>query len=404
MAQPLRADRRRADEPPSTTDRSTSDAVRRNVVFLVVDRRADRRHVRRYTVLARPRARARPRPAGRHSVVLVAGRQVQERHRSTSPSTSSATASTPSASLEPEISRQGNDIVIDLPGVKDRDKADRARRQDRRAAVPAGARRRCRPRPQQAKTPPRPPRPRRATPRPPPRRSRATPRRRPPSPRATTPRSCRRSRRSRPRVLPATSATHAWCCPTSRAARRRPATTSARPPSPARGPSSTAKAEFVPNQGWTVKMDLTGSRQQQVGRPRPAAVPQAGRDRARRRGAVGARRSRPSDTSRRSAARGDLGELHAGRGRRPRQAHPVRRAAGQAQAGERRERVADARQRPAPRGHPRRAHRARAGGDLHAGLLPAARPRRDRRPPAQRHGDLHDDRVFLPDVLNITSC
>ena len=73
------------------------------------------------------------------------------------------------------------------------------------------------------------------------------------------------------------------------------------------------------------------------------------------------------------------GNFTPGRGRRPRQAHQVRRAAGAAQAAHRRERVADARQGPAPRRDHRRHHRPRPGRDLHARLLPAARPRRDRR-------------------------
>ena len=56
---------------------------------------------------------------------------------------------------EPEVQRQGNTIVVDLPGVKDRAARPGARRRDRRAAVPTGAcratlpvgRRRSRPRP-----------------------------------------------------------------------------------------------------------------------------------------------------------------------------------------------------------------------------------------------------------------
>ena len=60
--------------------------------------------------------------------MLVAGRRLHATTRSTSPSTSSATASTASASPSPRSRRQGDNIVIDLPGVKDRDKADRARR------------------------------------------------------------------------------------------------------------------------------------------------------------------------------------------------------------------------------------------------------------------------------------
>ena len=45
--------------------------------------------------------------------------------RSTSRSTSSATGSTASASPSPRSRRQGSDIVVDLPGVKDRCKAER---------------------------------------------------------------------------------------------------------------------------------------------------------------------------------------------------------------------------------------------------------------------------------------
>ena len=41
---------------------------------------------------------------------------------------------------EPDVSRQGNNIVIDLPGVKNAAAGRPARRQDRRAAVPRGAR------------------------------------------------------------------------------------------------------------------------------------------------------------------------------------------------------------------------------------------------------------------------
>ena len=53
-------------------------------------------------------------------------------------STSSATASTRLGIAEPEVSRQGNTIVVNLPGVKNRAEGRGARRRDRRAAVPAG--------------------------------------------------------------------------------------------------------------------------------------------------------------------------------------------------------------------------------------------------------------------------
>ena len=47
------------------------------------------------------------------------------------------------AGTEPEITTQGNTIIVQIPGVKDKDRALELVRPDRRPAVPAGARR-CR--------------------------------------------------------------------------------------------------------------------------------------------------------------------------------------------------------------------------------------------------------------------
>ena len=87
----------------------------------------------------------------------------------------------------------------------------------------------------------------------------------------------------------------------------------------------------------------------------------------------------------------DQRQLHAGRGEGPRARAALRRAADPVRPGEadRAERVADARQGPAHRGHRGRSHRPRARRALHAALLPAARPRRGGRARAHRHDVLH---------------
>ena len=127
----------------------------------------------------------------------------------------------------------------------------------------------------------------------------------PPSPRSPPPRAAQRQAR---RLRRAARQAAAGATP--------PATTSARPRSPARATSSTAKAEFLPGQGWTVKVDLTDEGSTKWDALAAAAVPQAGGDRARRPGAVGADRSSPATSVhvvRRH--RGDLRGLH--RGLRP---------------------------------------------------------------------------------------
>ena len=190
--------------------------------------------------------------------------------------------------LEPEITRQGSDIVIDLPGVKDRDKADRARRQDRRAAVPAGARpvavgsgagqggdhhdhdRAGRDHHDHRAAA---------------RRGRG----------AGGDRVVRRRHRrdphraSPPRLGPTTSATRAWCCPTSPAGADAPRYYLGKTGLTGKGTRQHGQGGVRVRRGLDAsKMDLTDSGQQQVGRAGAAAVPEAGRDRARRHGAVGA--------------------------------------------------------------------------------------------------------------------
>ena len=83
----------------------------------------------------------RPRPPGRH---LAGAGAVEEGRHSACSTQSIAIIRNRVDALgvgEPEISRQGNNIIVELPGVKDQDKARERRRSDRRAAVPPGARR-----------------------------------------------------------------------------------------------------------------------------------------------------------------------------------------------------------------------------------------------------------------------
>ena len=285
------------------------------------------------------------------SVVLSPVGQVQARRRSTSPSTSSATGSTASASLEPEISRQGNDIVVDLPGVKDRAQG----RAPRRARPPSCASARCSPHAAAGGAED-------AAPRPPPRRRRGTttttaprPRRRPPPrpPRRVDRRSAeardaaiascdadrgrRAHRRSRPRRVTDDKRNACVVLPDKPGGEGAPRYYLGPAGLTGQGTSSSAKAEFRPGQGWTVKMDLTDAGQRASGTPlAQAAVPQAGRDRARQHRAVGARdpARRPSFTSFGGTAV-ISGNFTQGRGRRPRQADQLRRAAGAAQADQR---------------------------------------------------------------------
>ena len=155
--------------------------------------------------------------------------------RSTWPSTSSATGSTAFGVAEPEISRQGTDIVIDLPGREGPRQGRRARRQDRGAALPAGGRAAAvRGRAGQGGDHDHHDRARRDDHHDP---APAEQRRRRQGGGVVRRRHRRpRSRRSPPPPGPATSATYASCCPTSPAARLPPATTSARRPSPGRAP------------------------------------------------------------------------------------------------------------------------------------------------------------------------
>ncbi len=88
-------------------------------------------------------ARARPpgRPRGRAQGGAAEGPEDHEPRDSTTPCRSCATASTSSGVAEPEIRKQGSDqIVIELPGVKDAKQACAADREDRpaRALRPPG--------------------------------------------------------------------------------------------------------------------------------------------------------------------------------------------------------------------------------------------------------------------------
>ena len=198
--------------------------------------------------------------------------------------------------LEPEITRQGNDIV-DRPARREGPRPRPSRSSARPPSCASG--RCCRaplPSDGQAQAPPRRPRPT-APPRParrPPRPPTTTPSRppsaaaRPRSRRATTPRVATLTDDPHDHVAPTTSATRASCCPTSPAARRAP---------------------LLPRQGRAHRQGrrqlgegrvLVGpglDRQDEPHRARAAskwdalaaaAVPQAGGDRARRQGAVGA--------------------------------------------------------------------------------------------------------------------
>ena len=160
--------------------------------------------------------------------------------------------------LEPEITRQGSDIVIDLPGVKDRDKAialvgktAELRFRPVLAPVPSEA--------EQAKA---------ATTttttatgrdhhdhRAAADRGRGAGRR---SRRATPPPS-RRLTRSPPRLAPRTQRDACVVLPDKPGSKTSPRYFLGKAGLTGKGTVSTAKAEFVSGQGWTVKMDLTGS-------------------------------------------------------------------------------------------------------------------------------------------------
>ena len=84
-----------------------------------------RRRARRHHRSSGQHAAARPRPPGRHLGRARARRRSASRAPSTSPSTSSATASTASAWPSPRSAARASNIVVDLPGVKNRDKARR---------------------------------------------------------------------------------------------------------------------------------------------------------------------------------------------------------------------------------------------------------------------------------------
>ena len=342
-----------ADAEPTTTGagrrrrRSTSDRS-----LTVRKRLVPRRH-RSCSSSARSSSRslsgndagARPRPPGRHLGRARAGRA------SSSPTSLDDAVDIIRSRVdslgvaEPEISRQGDNIVVDLPGVKDRDKARRlvgktAELRFRPVLALAAAR---------GSADARPRRPRattttddRATARRPPRPTRAADdaaEARPRSRRATPP----RSRRSP--TIPTTTPRRRQARRVRRAARRADdeqraatATSSARPRSPARA-STARRREFQsgPRAGSSTSTDRRPRRVQQARgarRSRQQSPQNAGRDRARRRRAVGARvPDEPLIVRRR---RRDLGDFTAGRGRRPRQAHQLRRAAGAAQAAERR--------------------------------------------------------------------
>ena len=84
--------------------------------------RPDRRHVRRDAALRQP-TRARPRPPGRHLDRAVPG----QGHRPRALNTAVDIIRNRVDGLgiaEPDVQRQGNTIVVDLPGVKDRAKAE----------------------------------------------------------------------------------------------------------------------------------------------------------------------------------------------------------------------------------------------------------------------------------------
>ena len=241
---PGRRTPRRPTRPDAVARRATAAddgdgrrlTVRRNVVFLVVDARRSS-SARSSRTLARGNE-----PVlgldlqGGISVVLRRSGSTSPT-RSTSPSTSSATASTASASPSPRSAGRASDIVVDLPGVKDRDKADAlvgktAELRFRPVLARAAARGEVTPRSTTTATT--------APPRPPARATTTTTTTPPPS---TTPRrkaaiaSCdaTRSRAARPRSprrrAPTTSATRASCCRSDKPGRRERhrATTSARP-------------------------------------------------------------------------------------------------------------------------------------------------------------------------------
>ena len=378
------------------------------------------------------------------SIVLVPGeglRPDDARHRGRR---SSATASTASASPSPTCSRQGNTIVVDLPGVKNRGQGRGARRQDRRAAVPRGASNPSVSRARAAAAAPtthrvttgpraRPPRPRRA---------RTTTTTFAPRPATTdddsgkaarrTARSTRADRRTDATAAHGSSRRPRCRRTATTAARRRPRTvdgrhddhrTVRRPRAPLQGvPGSRALIKTEPDRrrDQVVLPDREKTSCYVLGptiSPARASAPRA-RIRLRRRRSGRANvhfknndfvnkiarpvrrtsRSRSSSTascsrrrrSTRASPASDVAD-HAATSRRVRRNRPraraaLRRAADPVRPDEadRRERVADARQGPAHRRHRGRSHRPRARRALHAPLLPAARPRRVVGPRAHR--------------------
>ena len=199
----------------------------------------------------------------------------------------------------------------------------------------------------------------------------------------------RAHRRSRPRRAPTTSATRASCCPTSRqeqGARRYYLGTAG-----LTGKDVDTRQGRVPVRPGLDGEDGSHRRgQHQVGRRSPQQQFQS-RSRSCSTASC-SRRPRSSPTTGFTSFGGTVvisGNFTQGEAEGPRQAHQLRRAAGAAQAGNV-ESVSptlgkDQLHAGIVAGH----HRPRARRALHARLLPAARPRRDRRPRAQRHGVLH---------------
>ena len=369
--------RPRRRRPRATTDRAsaTSDLPRRHAG-------PRRRHLRRDARVGQHEPVLGLDLQGGISVVLSPVGQVQAPTPSTSPSTSSATGSTASAPLEPEITRQGSDIVVDLPGVKDRDKA----------IALVGKTAELRFRPVLARPPPVPPTPAQATtaaatttttPRPT-TTTTTTPEPRPPTPPKAAVASCDDDRRS-PRSASIPTTTRAddkrdacVVLPDEPGSPNAAATTSARPGSPAR--ASTRRQGGVPARATAGRREDGPHRRRAAPSGTPlaaAAVPPAGRDRARRHRAVGARRSSPTTpafTSFGGTARDLRGE--ASRRTRPRTSPS---SSTTARCPVRLKQVNVENVSPTlgndqlHAGHHRRHHRPRARRALHARLLPAAR-------------------------------
>ena len=261
---------------------------------------------------------------------------------------------------EPEITRQGNNIVVDLPGVKDRDKADAGRRQDRGAALPAGARRAAAGSDEDAR---RPPRSRRGT---------TTSRRRRGADdhhddrAASTTATPQRSRRATARRSRAATddPDHAALADDKRnkcvalQIRNGDGATPARPDESHRQGRRRREVAASSGRGLHRRHDAQRRRPDEVQQARRGVVPQdaaaeRGRDRARRRRPVDPGVPEPPTSPATSQISGNFS--HDDADRTSRRVHQLRRAAGAAQAADRTERLADARQGPAQRRDRRRA-------------------------------------------------